>query len=102
LDGTISQGILYKTENFDPAKKYPVIEAFYDQLSDQLYQYPKPEYIDSPDLFGQPAWMVSRGYLVFVTDVYFTKGQWGPSAINTMDGAARYLRQLPYVDGKHI
>jgi hypothetical protein len=46
--------------------------------------------------------MVSHGYLVFTPDIYFTKDQWGPSTVNTLDGAARYLRQLPFVDGKHL
>ncbi|NII25842.1 prolyl oligopeptidase family serine peptidase [Pseudoflavitalea sp. X16] len=102
LDGTISQGVLYKPENFDPAQKYPVIISFYGALSDRLYQYPRPGYIDAPDLFSNPAWMVSHEYLVFTPDIYFTKGKWGPSTVNTIDGAARHLSQLPYVDGKHI
>ena len=102
LDGTMSQGILYKPENFDPTKKYPVIISFYWYLSDQLYLYPTPEYMDAPDLFSSPSWMVSHGYLVFTPDIYFTKGKWGPGTVNTMEGAARWLRQLPYVDGKHI
>ena len=102
LDGTISQGVLYKPEKFDLAKKYPVIISFYAQRSDQLYQYPTPEYIDAPEICSNPAWMASHGYLVFLPDVYFTKAKWGPSTVNTMDGAARYLRQLYYVDGKHI
>jgi len=102
LDGTMSQGILYKPENFDPSKKYQVIISFYDQLSDQLYQYPKPGYQTAPDLFECPSWMVSHGYLVFLPDVYFTKAKWGPSTVNTMEGAALYLSQLSYVDSKHI
>lgn len=30
-DGRLSQGILYKPENFDPTKKYPVIFYYYEQ-----------------------------------------------------------------------
>lgn len=102
LDGTMSQGVLYKPENFDPAKKYPLIISFYGSLSDGLYQYPTPLYQTAPDLFESPSWMVSHGYLVFLPDIYFTKNKWGPSTVNTVDGAARYLRELPYVDGKHM
>jgi hypothetical protein len=103
-DGTISQGVLYKPENFDPTKKYPVIISFYGALSDQLYQYPIPDYISAPDISGapsSPAWMVSHGYLVFTPDIYFTKNKWGPSVLNTIDGAVDYLQTLKYVDGKH-
>jgi dipeptidyl aminopeptidase/acylaminoacyl peptidase len=45
---------------------------------------------------------VSHGYLVFIPDMHFTQGQWGPSTVNSVDGAARYLKTLPYVDGKRL
>jgi dipeptidyl aminopeptidase/acylaminoacyl peptidase len=102
LDGTISQGVLYKPENFDPAKKYPLIISFYSNLSDRLHKYPAANYMNRPSIFDEPAWMVSHGYLIFIPDIYFIKDQWGPSTVNTIDGAARYLRQLPYVDGAHM
>jgi dipeptidyl aminopeptidase/acylaminoacyl peptidase len=102
LDGTVSQGILYKPENFDPTKKYPVIISFYGDMSGQLNHFLPAQYIDAPKLFESPAWMVSHGYLVFLPDIYFIKGKWGPSTINTVEGAAQYLSQLSYVDGKHM
>jgi hypothetical protein len=102
LDGTITQGILYKPENFDSTKKYPVLITFYAELTDQLNHFFAPLYIDAPDLFYYPAWMVSHGYLVFIPDLYFNKGEWGPSTVNTMDGAAKYFNTLPYVDGKRL
>jgi hypothetical protein len=102
LDGSISQGILYKPENFDSSKKYPVIISFYGELSSGLYLFPKPKYIDATEIYSNPAWMVSHGYLVFLPDINFIEGQWGPSTVNTVDGAANYLRQLTYVDGKHL
>lgn len=102
LDGTISHGILYKPENFDSSKKYPVIISFYSYLSDAAYQYPTPGYLDAPKLFANPSWMVSHGYLVFTPDIYFTNGQWGPSMLNAINGAAVYLNKLPFVDSKRI
>ncbi|MFI5140209.1 MAG: S9 family peptidase [Sphingobacteriales bacterium] len=100
LDGTMSQGVLYKPENFDPTKKYPVIIGFYEQFSNFLYEYREPEYLESP--YIEVPWLVSHGYLVFLPDIYFTKGKWGPSTVNTIDGAAKYLNKLPFVDGKHM
>lgn len=102
LDGSKSQGVLYKPENFDSTKKYPVIISFYLNLSDNLYQFPSPEYISSPIIHSSPGWMVSHGYLVFAPDIYFIQGKWGPSVLNTLDGAAKYLQSLPFVDGRHI
>lgn len=102
-DGTMSQGILYKPENFDPAKKYPALIVFYGTLTNGLYEYKKTNYMTSPSSSKEsPAWMVSHGYLVFTPDIYFKKGQWGPSALNTVEGAAKYLSTLPFVDGKKL
>lgn len=102
LDGTPSQGVLYLPENFDSTKKYPVIISFYVQLSNRLYQYPTPSYIEAPFLFDSPAWMASHGYLVFTPDIYFKKSEWGPSTVSAIDGAARHLKSLPYVDSTHL
>jgi dienelactone hydrolase len=102
IDGSLTQGVLYKPQNFDSSKKYPVIVSLYGQLSDQLYQYPAPGYIESPNIYDRPSWLVSHGYLVLVVDIYFDKGKWGPSALNTVDGAAKYLNGLSFVDGEKI
>jgi hypothetical protein len=102
MDGTLCQGVLYKPENFDPSKKYPVIVSFYTHVSDRVYQYPSPKYLRFPLIIDFPSLLVSHGYMVFVPDMHFTPGQWGPSVVNTVDGAARYLKTLPYVDGKRL
>jgi hypothetical protein len=98
LDGTISQGVLFKPENFDSSKKYPIIIAFYKNLSDLMYQFLPPDKNHCPLVSDSPSWFVIRGYLVFVPDIYFKKGQYGPSTVNTLDGAAQYVKQLPFVD----
>jgi hypothetical protein len=46
-DGKMTQGILYKPENFDPKKKYPMISYFYETLSEGLYRYQPPQPIRS-------------------------------------------------------
>lgn len=103
MDGTTSQGILYKPENFDPTKKYPVIIVFYGTLSRQLHLHKMANYMWCPTApMDSPAWLTSHGYLVFTPDIYYKKAGWGPSTQNTVDGAARYLRSLRFVDGKHI
>jgi dipeptidyl aminopeptidase/acylaminoacyl peptidase len=100
FDGTTSQGILYKPENFDPHKKYPVIINYYQQLTHRFYQFPKPSFpsnnIDVP-------WFVSQGYLVFTPDIYFQSGRLnGQSAYNSIVSAAKYLQSFPFVDGSRI
>ncbi len=43
FDGNPGEGILYKPENFDPKKKYPVIFYFYERLADGLNEFLQPE-----------------------------------------------------------
>ena len=100
VDGTISQGILYKPENFDPAKRYPIIFTYYQQLSHRLYQYPQPTLMYDANI--DIPWFVSRGYLVFTPDIYFSDGRMGKSAYNTVVGAAQHLKKLPFVDANRM
>ncbi|HEY4287960.1 MAG TPA: prolyl oligopeptidase family serine peptidase [Puia sp.] len=104
LDGTMTQGILYKPENFDPSKKYPVIFNYYEQLSHRLYEFLRPEF--TRENINIP-WFVSQGYLVFTPDIHYklaslsgrTAGQW---ACNSIIAAAQTLASLPYVNGQRM
>ncbi|MBO9201405.1 MULTISPECIES: alpha/beta hydrolase family protein [Niastella] len=101
MDKTISQGVLYKPENFNPAQKYPVLINYYFQFSQLLNECPSPYYMGNG--FLNIPWFVSRGYLVFTPDIYFTQGRPRPaSALNTVEGAALFLSKLPYVNSKRI
>ena len=99
LDGKISQGILYRPENFDPSKKYPILFFYYEKFSETLHQflYPKADgaWIDIPSY-------VSDGYLVFVPDIHFKIGSPGESVFNTVVSAAQYLSKMPSVDAKRM
>lgn len=98
-DGTRAQGVLYKPENFDPQKKYPVIFYFYEKLSHRLHQFMHPELssgsIDIP-------WYVSNGYLVVTPDISYTAGNPGESALNAVSACARSLIQMPWVDSMRM
>jgi dipeptidyl aminopeptidase/acylaminoacyl peptidase len=99
LNGDTVQGILYKPENFDPNKKYPVVFHYYEKRSHQLHQYLEPEY--EQGLFEIP-WYVSNGYLVFVPDIHITQGEQGESAVNAIVSAAKYLSQKPFVNAAKL
>ena len=99
FDGTPLDGILYKPEDFDPAKKYPVMMYFYEKRSESLYSYVTP----------QPSWSTvnlafycSRGYLVFVPDIVYHAGTPGESAYNCVVSAAESLAKLPWVDKENM
>ncbi|WP_316738441.1 alpha/beta hydrolase family protein [Pedobacter aquatilis] len=93
------QGILYKPEDFDANKKYPMIINFYEMKSDLLHEFHKPGYIfadiDIP-------WLVSRGYLVFLPDMKFRLGEAGKSALEALESGTDELCTRPYIDKKHI
>lgn len=95
FDGKMSEGILFKPENFDPKKKYPVIFYFYERNSDNLYNYRAPA--PSASTINIP-YFVSNGYLVFDPNIYYKTGEPGQSAYNSVVSAAKYLSKMPFVD----
>ncbi|MFX8860476.1 hypothetical protein ABTM70_20375, partial [Acinetobacter baumannii] len=40
--GKLTEGVLYKPENFDPKKKYPMIVYFYERNNTTLHNYSAP------------------------------------------------------------
>lgn len=88
FDGKMSEGILYKPENFDPAKKYPIIFYFYERDADDLYNYRSPA--PSASTINIP-YFTSNGYLVFDPNIYYKNGEPGESAYNSIVSAAKYL-----------
>jgi dienelactone hydrolase len=99
LDGTALQGVLFKPENFDPTKKYPLIIHYYQRLSNNLhvYEFPQPS---NGSL--SITYMVSNGYLVFTPDIHYKAGYPGESAFNSVVSSARFLSRLPYIDPNRI
>ncbi|MBB1282898.1 S9 family peptidase [Flavisolibacter sp. BT320] len=99
FNGKESTGILYKPENFNPKKKYPMIIYFYEKLSDGLNSYIAPS--PTPSRLNI-SFFVSRGYLVFAPDISYTKGHPGKDAYNYIVSGAQALAKLPWVDAKNI
>ena len=97
--GFNSEGILYKPENFDPAKKYPMIVYFYEKLSDGLYNYVPPA--PTPSRLNI-SYFVSNGYLVFAPDISYEKGYPGRSAEEFVNSGVESLKKNAWVDGTKI
>lgn len=87
-NGEVRSGILFKPENFDPQKKYPVIFHYYQMNSRGCYMFRDPGL--SSGALNIP-WYVSNGYLVFVPDIWEQTGYSGYSALQSVESAARYL-----------
>ena len=97
--GHAATGVLYKPENFDPARQYPMVVYFYEKLSNNFYQYhapaPTPSRLDI-------ALFASNGYLVFTPDISYTIGEPGPSAVEYVNSGVEELKKNRWVDGAHI
>lgn len=92
-------GILYKPEDFDPNKKYPMIVYFYERLSDGLNRYIPPT--PTPSRLNI-SFFVSNGYLVFAPDIAYTIGYPGRSAEEYVNSGVEYLKKNQWVDGEKI
>ncbi len=99
FDGKMSEGILYKPENFDPTKKYPIIFYFYERNTDGLFTYKAPA--PSASTVNIP-YFVSNGYLVFDPNIYYKTGEPGQSAYNSVVSAAKMLSKMPWVDSTRM
>lgn len=103
LDGSRGSGILYKPENFDSSKQYPVVVIFYGNFSNNLYQFLDPALNITATTFGtSPVWLLNNGYLVFTPDIQVAPLKYGPESFNVLEGAAKYLKKLKFVKGEKI
>jgi dipeptidyl aminopeptidase/acylaminoacyl peptidase len=98
-NGKESTGIVYKPEDFDPKKKYPMICHFYETLSDGLNNYLPPS--PTPSRLNVP-FFVSRGYVVFAPDIHYGTGHPGKDAYNYIVSGARALVKKGFVDSTRI
>ena len=95
FDGIDAQALLFKPENFDPNKKYPVMIYFYEKHTDGLYNHYAPA--PSRSIINIP-FFASRGYIVLVPDIYYTDGHPGESSYNSVVAVAEQVSKNPWVD----
>ena len=98
-DGKKLEGIIYKPENFDPNKKYPLITYFYEKSSDRLHSYRSPQPSAST---VNPTYLVSNDYVMFVPDIVYEDGKPGPSAYNCIVSGVEALEKLGYIDSENM
>ncbi|MBE8720704.1 alpha/beta hydrolase family protein [Sphingobacterium pedocola] len=98
--GTAAEGILYKPEDFDPDKKYPIIAYFYETLTEGLYTYQAPA--PTPSRLNI-SFFVSNGYLVFAPDIRYKNGYPCRSAEEHVNSGMQFLAQeFPWVDANKM
>jgi len=89
------QGVLYLPQDFDSTKKYPVILSYYEKRSEELNAFQNPGLTGG--LLNIP-WFVSRDYLVFIPDIYYTIGHPGERILESVTSGADCLSQFNWVD----
>lgn len=99
IDGVPLEGLLYKPENFDPKKKYPMIVYFYEKSSDQMnFHYPPTP---SRSTVHRTVFS-SNGYLIFIPNIVYKTGFPGESAYNCVMPGVTSMIGKGFVDEKNI
>ena len=98
-EGDSMNGLLFKPENFDPEKKYPMMVYFYERRSDALHQYYSP--VPSASIINIP-YFVSNEYLVFVPDIKYKIGLPGPTAFDCIVPGVQAMVAKGFVDKDNI
>ena len=97
-DGIPLRGLLYKPENFDAAKQWPMVVYFYEKLTDGLHSYVSPSgrNVVNPQVYN------ALGYVVFEPDIVYTDGQPGPSAAKSIIPGVQSLIAKGFIDPKRV
>uniref|UniRef100_UPI0032163127 S9 family peptidase n=1 Tax=uncultured Draconibacterium sp. TaxID=1573823 RepID=UPI0032163127 len=100
FSGEKLKGLLYKPENLNPGKNYPMIVYFYERSSETMHWhvYPKPSHSTINKSF-----YTSNGYLVFVPDITYKIGYPGESAYDAIVSGTQYLSEkYSFINRKKI
>ena len=98
LDGVRLQGAVFKPENFDKNKRYPVLVHLYRKYSDRLYRFSPVEIDQGPCL----PYYTGNGYIVFLPDLQFEIGRPGLSAVKCLVPGVQKLIEAGAADPKAI
>ncbi|MDR1879364.1 MAG: prolyl oligopeptidase family serine peptidase [Tannerellaceae bacterium] len=99
LDGKPLEGVVYKPDNFDPNRKYPLIVNFYERNAEALYSYRMPEPHRSTIDYH---FYTSNGYIVFNPDIHYKTGYPGEDCFNCVMPGITALLSKGYIDEKAI
>jgi dienelactone hydrolase len=98
-EGMPLQGLLYKPDDFNSSRKYPLLVNFYDRDSDNRYTHFAPVPHRS---VVRPIFYASRGYVVFMPDVVYETGWPGESALNAVVSGVTHLVDRGFIDEANI
>jgi dipeptidyl aminopeptidase/acylaminoacyl peptidase len=97
-DGKKLRAILTKPDNFDPARKYPLMVYIYEELTNNLHSYSTPNVATSINI----ARYVSNGYVMLRPDITYATGYPGESAEKCVIPAVNTVVAMGFIDPKRI
>ncbi len=96
FNGDTLKGLLYKPEDFDASRKYPMVVYFYERNSEGLHRHTVPS--PSRSTINRPFYC-SNGYLVFIPDIVYRTGFPGQSAYDAIvSGVYALAATRPFLD----
>lgn len=98
--GDSLQGLLYKPENYDPTKKYPLLVYFYELYSDDIHNHYTPRPTAS---IIYPTEYASAGYVVLIPDIRYKPGYPARGAYDCIMSATDHvLKIMPNIDSNRM
>ncbi|WP_373512414.1 prolyl oligopeptidase family serine peptidase [Persicitalea sp.] len=97
--GVTLEGLLFKPENFDPSRKYPMLVYYYERNATSLHVFRAPA--PSRSTINIP-YCVSNDYLVFVPDIVYGNGTPGKNAYDCIVSGVLDLVDKGFVDRNNI
>lgn len=99
-DGTELEGLLYKPEDFDSTKSYPLLVYYYELHTDRFHQHYIPKPTASIIYATEYA---SAGYVVLMPDIRYKTGYPAKSAYNAIMSATDHVLKLyPNIDSTRM
>ena len=98
-NGDSLSGLIYKPDNFDPNKKYPMVVYFYEEYTNNKHSHYIPKPSHSVINFTR---YVNDGYIVFIPDIKYKTGYPGESAEEAVLSGTLHMIDQGYIDKDHI
>lgn len=105
-DGKRATGLLYKPENFDSTKRYPVILTYYEKEASRnanIYEEYDEKATSGVGSAEPPIqYCLNQGYIVFIIDIDYKIGSAGASVVDYIVSGVKYLGNKRFVNPTKI